>query len=457
MTACASDGKTQDTAANVSKDTTVAAVEDTGDGSYFDKRLDIDDGLDEYNNAFEGKKYRVSVSENDDIYVDVDEDQISEQVDKAVYERNLAAEDVFDIAVQHVVSLGEIATSDLLLNWYNVPNVDFDKPWWSDSTVNELTYNDVCMIAIGDFALTALSNAYCMFYNKEDALVYQMPDLYSVVYEGKWTIDYLLSLTKDIYEDLNRNGQVDDEDYFGFVSDVKSNMNAYMWAFDNPILEVSKDFIDLVVHTEKLADIVTKIIGSVQLGNIRANVNYVNRDGQLQLHYGTEMFARGQALFTNGFISETLTHLRDMTDAYGILPYPKWDESQDDYYTMSDGSHTALAIPVTVPEDNLEFVGAITEALCAETYKTLMPTYYEVALKLKGTRDDESMEMIDFITSRIVYDMGYVYLKPSGCGFLMQDLVMSNNPNFESYWAGIESSVTKHYKDVEAYFINYSS
>ena len=58
-----------------------------------------------------------------------------------------------------------------------------------------------------------------------------------------------------------------------------------------------------------------------------------------------------------------------MEDDYSILPYPKWDEAQENYYTMVDGGHQIQAVPLTTK--NLERAGTILEALNAESYQGL--------------------------------------------------------------------------------------
>lgn len=462
-------------------------IDTLSDDTVISGKEGIDDGLDEYNGAFVGYEFRVEASEDNWRYVDI-EDNMSDIVDQTVYRRNLAVEerfgcdiviayndakwencrdyitrtvlsgeDLFDLAYHHAVSLGLIASSDYLLNWYDVPNVDFDKPWWSDSTVNNLSYDDKCFVAIGDYALTAFSNAYCVYYNKNDADIYGLPNLYEVVKNGDWTLDYMLELAAEIYVDSNRNNTVDDDDYFGYVSDSMSCMNAYLWAFDNPILKNTDQGIEVSFKTEKISDIVTRLVNLTQSGSIRTNTKYKNSTNGGAFDYGIEMFAKGNALFANGYIAQSLIHLRDMSDNYGILPYPKWDENQENYYTMADGNHAALGIPKTVSEDRLEFVGVIVEALCAESYKTLKPVYYEEALKLKGTRDDESIEMMDLITDSIIYDMGYIYDGFNGCSFYVQNLVLSGNPNFESYYAANSGKALTWYDTVIEYFEDYSN
>ena len=108
-----------------------------------------------------------------------------------------------------------------------------------------------------------------------------------------------------------------------------------------------------------------------------------------------------------GTLDMTVNYFRERKGEYGILPYPKLDEEQDDYKNIVDGYHAALAIPKTISDP--EFVGIITEALNAESNKIVFPAYYEVALKVKYAHDDESVQMLDKIVNSRVFDFGYVY------------------------------------------------
>ena len=366
-----------------------------------------------------------------------------------------AGEDAYDLLSAHVVGLGQISISNYFLNWYDIPHIDFEKPWWSDSTVNDLTYNGVCVTAIGDMALSALSAAYCVFYNKRLGAEYDFDDLYAVVNDGKWTLDYITSITKDIYRDLNGNGAIDTQnDLFGYLSDPYSNINAYLWAFENPVFKKNGDVLEYTYKTEKVSEIVTKLCDTFSLyDGIKFDKTHKNAENGTAHSFSRDMFAKGQAVLSNGYISMSLTHFRELEDEFGILPYPKWDEAQENYITMSDGHHEAMAVPKTA--GNLEAIGVITEALCAESYKTLVPAYYDVALKVKSTRDEQSIAMMDLIVNARVFDFGYVYDAWKGASFFLEQLVNTNNTNFESFYSKKEKAVTKHYNQVIEFFETY--
>ncbi len=355
-----------------------------------------------------------------------------------------AGDDAFDLGFGLVVEIAKYALNDMYLNWYELPNINFEKPWWSESTVRDLTLKGQCYVAVGDFDISAINLTYCTFYNKNLGQQYDFPDMYEVVNDGKYTITYLLSMTKDIYLDVNGNGERDNDDAYGYCSDSMSNMNAYLWAFDNPIYTKNGDDMEFTFRGEKLSAI------TETLCSVFHDYDGIRQGGGGVWQYGLNQFAASKTVFANSMIGMAAGTLRDLEDDYAILPYPKWDESQKEYYSMVDGAHTAQVVPVTVGDP--EMVSTIIEALNAESYKQVTPALYDIAIKVKGTRDIESVEILDLIINSRYFDFGYIYDGWQGASFIMQNLVQKNDPNIESYWAKTEKKIMKWYDSVLDYF-----
>ena len=480
LASCGTGTETSDTAA----DTTAAEETQSAQTDALSARRNITDDLPEAD--FGGDVFTVLSDEPTyliDNAIDIEE-STGEVVDDAVFERNalveerfgtvvearyvpysdviktlnqevLAGDDVNDLVTSHVCNMGTALFNDMYMNWYNVPHINFEKPWWSSSTTEDLTYDGKCFIAVGDIALSSLQATYCYYFNKQLTADYQIPDVYETVLEGKWTVDYLIGLTKDIYTDTNNSGDRDEEDFYGLCTNASSNANTYLWAFDSRIIAKNAEGgLEVVYSSEKTVDIVTKLVSMYnENAGISYNLDYVDAEGNKQFPYPRDMFLNNRTIFAAGQISMSLTHFRDMEADYGIIPYPKWNEAQTEYRTMVDGSHSAMAVPVTV--QNMEMAGILTEALCAESYKLVIPAYYDTALKHKGTRDETSVEILDMIVNARVFDMGYVYDGWKGASFLIQNMVRDSGSNFASTWAGKEQAVTAHYAEVIEYFETY--
>ncbi len=94
---------------------------------------------------------------------------------------------------------------------------------------------------------------------------------------------------------------------------------------------------------------------------------------------------------------------------------------------------------------------AQTEALSAQSWKTVMPTFYDVAMAGKGVRDEDSAEMLDIIFDNRYIDFAYLYDGWKGWVFSLRTMIQSNN--FASTYASKEKSMYDYYGKVLAFFL----
>ncbi len=147
-------------------------------------------------------------------------------------------------------------------------------------------------------------------------------------------------------------------------------------------------------------------------------------------------------------------HYRDVEENIGIVPYPKYDEAQDDYISLNWGG--LMGIPASI--QNPEMVGAVLELLAWESENTVIPAYYDVMLDGKLARDEDSVEMLDLLFDSFVYDPGMNFFgNAAGTNNLlwtMNTLVAGQkSTDFASYYAKNEkaaiASIEKFYEALE--------
>ncbi len=371
--------------------------------------------------------------------------EILSEIEKAVKTQD----DTYDLVSHHVISLGQVILKDCLRNWYELPYVDFENPWWSSSTVEDSTYNGIAFFAVGDYALTAMAYTFCMYFNKTLAEEYALGDIYQTVLNGEWTLGKLTELSKDIYSDLNGNSNADEDDFYGLsMRTGGTHTAAFQWAFDNPIMRRNSDgTLTLALNTEKMPEIVA------QLNNLAHDNPGTYATSDRDTSY--DIFMEERAVFCMGEVGNSLSYFGDMNDI-GLIPYPKWNVEQTEYHTMSNGAHDVLAVPKSInTEAEMELTGAVTEALCAQTYMLVMPEYYSRALKYQGMKDEISSQILDMILDSRVFDFGFIYNSWSGAAFLMQELVAANNDNWASTWKRNERSYKRYYQNLFNFFDNY--
>ena len=118
-------------------------------------------------------------------------------------------------------------------------------------------------------------------------------------------------------------------------------------------------------------------------------------------------FADGLGMFTTGLVRDAANIYNSMEDDFGVLPTPKYDENQEKYLTLLNENSTPFGITTT--SKNIDAVSATMEALCEENHYTVSPVYFETALKVKYSRDDESAKMFDLIRESATFDFGRLY------------------------------------------------
>jgi len=134
-----------------------------------------------------------------------------------------------------------------------------------------------------------------------------------------------------------------------------------------------------------------------------------------------------------------------METDFGIIPYPKYDEEQTNYYTHLIAHGPIMTIPMTTPD--LEFTGMIIEALAAEGYKKVKPVLIDVALKTKQVRDDDSAEMIDIVLEGRRSCFGYPY-DGWGMTFILDFMARGQEMDFSSYYERNVRRAQRAYENV---------
>ena len=68
-------------------------------------------------------------------------------------------------------------------------------------------------------------------------------------------------------------------------------------------------------------------------------------------------------------------------------------------------------------------------------YVSVTPAYYEVALKVKYSRDDRTSQLLDLISASAYTNFGYVYSSTIAGMGTMRSFISANSNNFASWYA----------------------
>ena len=358
----------------------------------------------------------------------------------------MAAEDV-DLICGPGYYTTNLVTEDFFLNLTGLPYLDFDKPWWSKMYMDNVTINDKLYFALGDFSLNKLQLAYCMYFNKNmfDAAKMEYP--YQTVIDGKWTLDAMTSLIKDTYQDVNGDSTADAEDAYGLISE---NINQ-LWAFMDPMgVKVfdknAKGDVSFVMDSEHNANVVEKLRGLWNDNDNTFHHNVVQDANDVS----ESVFIKGNSYISTGDILKTDAY-RDLKFDYGILPYPKWDENQENYVTRTSSAISVFCIPASSKDPDM--TAAVLEAMNSETYRSVIPAYYETALKVKYARDDETVQVLDILREGISMQFVDAYSTVfSGYSEIFRATIQGNKTTWASDVAAIKDAAVTKLDELLAYY-----
>ena len=349
----------------------------------------------------------------------------------------MADDDTYDVYLGEQFGMVQTVAKGFYRNAFELPYLDFDQPWWNSVFMENLQMtSDNRMFLTGDFGLTTLRDLWIEYYNKGiyERLFGDPDEPYNLVLEGKWTIDKMSELVAASYLDLDGNGDVNLDDQFGLVVyKLYSTVDPFMYCADVPYTsrdEAGRIVIDM---------------------NQERGVTLTEKTVSLFLQKGVysdslDPFAAGGSLFC-GYTLGMSESLREMEDDFGFLPCPKLDEEQEHYRDLVADVCLLMAIPVTSRDADL--AACVLEALEAQTYRTVTPAWYEVALKCKYSRDLLSSEIIDLIHDSIYTDFLFAYSPMvNNIGQIMRTLVNADSPNYASTVASMDKAATKQLERV---------
>ncbi len=354
----------------------------------------------------------------------------------------LAGEDLYDLASVHQAYSKAYVSEGYYHNFADDQYIDFDKPWWNTEYMEEMVVgNSRKYFLIGDISLMYMKSLGCIYYNKDlyESIYKNADEPYDLVFSGKWTFEKFDELVRGAYSDLNGNGTVDDGDRFGAFGSLYKSVEHFVYDAGIRSTTKNKDGIpELTLNNEKTVAF-TELLHKLYYENdgfrVLTSDNFTDK---------LQRFMNGEILFAPTWFRHS-GELRDMKTDYGIVCLPKYLES-DDYTTLVHDGTTVFVTPVT--SQKTDMIGAVCEAFAFYNYKTVTPAYYEVALKVKYSRDDATSQMLDLINESAMTDFGYVYAATLDSVPNLREFVKNGAENFESWYKSHENAALAGLKQV---------
>lgn len=331
----------------------------------------------------------------------------------------LSDSDEFDLVTAPLEDASVLACEGMyadLMEYDHILNLEAE--YWDQSARETLTIDNKLYFTVSDLTLLDKQATDVIFFTK--SMLAKYPDLtegyenglYSMVEAGTWTVENMYNMVKTVSLD-NGDGIQTYEDAYGLGGKKAESQSALMVGCG--VKGVTRNASgELIYDIESHIDTFVKCFGYVY--DMVNTPSYGMMSGTM-LNWFTEpqIWVEGfGGMMENNNLLFHLTNMnrcrlfREMETDFGIVPLPKANEQQEEYYTVASAEFAnSVAIPVNAKDK--ERTCNILEIMTCVANKTTYYAYIEQSLKGKYLRDDDSEAMLQMIFDNRVYDIGDIF------------------------------------------------
>lgn len=289
-----------------------------------------------------------------------------------------------------------------LLDITELSNINLEGKWWTQSSNKAWSIGHKQYFATGAITVVDDQAIRTMFFNKDIITQYNLKTIYDLVEDDEWVFDKFFEYVEIAKKD-NGDGTTTVDDIFGCAAQTTLG---FMMTMGSGEMLASKDADDYpIIVASTNADRFINVVDSLT-EKIAGNAGiYLGDDEVIR-----EIFGNGRSLF----YAEVLMHAQTMRQQYdisfGIVPMPKYNAEQENYYQYSTGRNTTvICFPHTVTGEDLDMASFMVEAMAIESVETVTPAYYEICLKGRYADDVESAVMLDIVTASVATDFAEIF------------------------------------------------
>ena len=315
-----------------------------------------------------------------------------------------AGDDLYDLVACSPELMHNLAEESYLVNLIGAPYINFEHETWNAYANEQLTMGGKLFYTTNKFLLQDKHRSWAMFYNRTMAREVNAGYFEDFVFDGTWTIDKLIELSKLGAKELDGAQGMSMYDQFGMVLGDRYAFVQILYGMGFRLSEKgSNGYPKLVGTTDQILAMIDKAY------ELAKNVDVTFCDGvrmdpaENATETGLNIFYAGRGLVVAEAVSE-LDNMDKIDFEFGILPNPKYNENQENYYAIPNRSNGSLfGVPATVENVDKAMFGL--EAISEESVDTSYFEYIETKCKLQDAYDEDAAKCLDIIFDGVVYDI----------------------------------------------------
>ena len=356
-------------------------------------------------------------------------------VNDAVYERNKKVEDRFGITLEfyssetvapdlrklimtddnpyEIAFINGVHLSSLLQSGYlkdlnELKYCDFTKEYWDQNCYENLSFGGKNYYMISDISSAMMYGSAVVFFNKNMIEEFKLESPYELVDSNEWIWEKYIEMGMVVSADLNNDGKWDENDRYGAYGDtVGGSMLASGVRYTRNNADGIPEIVFLKENADRTIEIYNMLCDAAELKGLHLSEDSISEtvDQSAYMHKWDycrgAMFGGDRVLFcTAGLRTSDL--LTNMESDYGIVPLPKYDAEQSEYYSTIDYNFSWLTIPIT--NQRMDFISCVLEYMAYASTDTVNYAFYDKVMKGQRASDPDTVRMLELIRGTMLYD-----------------------------------------------------
>lgn len=312
----------------------------------------------------------------------------------------------YDMVASYSATVGRGVNQGYYMNLYDLNYIDFEKPWWPKNLVASAEIGENIYYCAGDInAESQIKYLEAMYVNLDMYEEHRIADIvggrsiYALVKDGDWTIENMQKMA------LGTTGNADDIYGFSWSDGVMSD--AFMYAGGFSLIKTTNGTLSLNTDLQ-----------SARMVTWLENCQLLLSGDHIDSKESKTAFAEGKALFGgDDELTVAQQYIKDGRVNFSVIPLPKYDRDQTDYYTCMAIFSCLIAVPSDVIDPQM--VGMIMEGIASSNHRNVKDiVYYDVfQSRYASAEDAEGADMFDILYQSVTFDVGRVFCNQFGFPF----------------------------------------
>ncbi len=307
-------------------------------------------------------------------------------------------------------------------------NMHLEASYWDQDIQEGLAINGMIFALDGDYAVWDELRTMGVLYNADLYEEYQYKVTYGSPYEmvrdGTWTLDVMMEMIKDRSDLASGANELTMSSQWGMLSEVIFGYTVFLGTGVKTVTADRRGNLSSALNDDTLFEniyttlstVISKLTASKEILNADNSGGILSTDSSVYWTQASQMFESNQALFRTTTLSDA-SYLDNMESLFGILPVPKFNEEQDQFYSWCSTSDCPLMIPATVMQNGhldrttaiLDAIGYTSKYMPSEDTITVEEAFREYMSVIKLCRTGEDYEMMKMIFEQKTYDLDPVF------------------------------------------------